>query len=64
MNLLSAIDKENYMPSIRQLAAIMLALRSFSEVGPAHSSLYEGGFTDIVGDTKLMESEKTLHLKC
>ena len=37
----------------RRLAAIMLALRSFSEVGPAHRSLCEGGFADIVGYTAL-----------
>ena len=41
----------------RRLAAIMLALRSFSKVGLALRSFSEVRFTDIVGYTALMGSD-------
>ena len=41
-----------------RLAAIMSVLRNLCEGGPVLRNLCEGGFTDIVGYTALMGSDK------
>ena len=50
------------MLALRSFSEVVLALRSFSEVGPVLRSFCEGGFTDLVGYTTLMKKGESMEL--